>query len=231
MTLVELPRSPIAQPTKYKLPKTIGPQAVNKVMPWVENYYHERKCYPQTHEFLQRYNVDEKYINDLHGSKLYRNALRERGINSALTGTSFDHELSTEQIATIAVLTNFADTRREEAKLAMLGVSVETYRGWLVDPKFKARLDQESDGVLENIYPDAMQAFARKIKDGDMRAIEKYFEVTGRVAAPETLNLQRALQAVIEAVQKHVKDPDTLAAISAEINIAGAARPVASLKE
>jgi len=78
-----------------------------------------------------------------------------------------------EQIATITVLSNFADGRSQDAKLAGLGVSVEQFNGWLRQEEFVKRLHHNADEMLDKIYPEAMSAFARKIKQGDMRAIHR----------------------------------------------------------
>lgn len=210
---VELP-GPKSDGGRYKLPKTVGPQMINRVMPWVEDYYRENKRYPSDSEFLSRYEIDANGLENLQRSRLYRNALRSRGIISE------PNLLLPEQIATISVLTNFADGRSQDAKLASLGVSVEQYNGWLNQAEFRRRLEASADEVMTKIYPTAMDSFAKQIKAGNMRAIEKYFEMTGRAQTPEMVNMQKVARAMIEAVQRHVKDPELLKTIAADIDLA-----------
>jgi hypothetical protein len=198
---------------RYKLPKSVGPQLLRRVIPWVEDYWHSRGRYPSDSEFLTRYEITPAYLSDIHSSRLYREALRSRGITREL------EVLSPEQIATITVLSNFADGRSQDAKLAGLGVSVEQFNGWLRQEEFVKRLHHNADEMLDKIYPEAMSAFARKIKQGDMRAIDRYLEITGRAMTPETLDAKRLVQLTIEAVQRHVKDPETLQKIAADIQI------------
>lgn len=198
---------------KLELPKgKIGPNFTKKVLPWVETYWHQHKRYPSDTDLSARFGFDSFDLQRLHASKFYDECLRVRGI------TRLAGQLSSEQVAAVSLITNIADTRPTAAKLAGIGVTAEEYNGWLSNPTFKQELTNRADEILDNVYPEAQAALAKKVKNGDVNALKFYYEITGRASSPESINLKLTVVKLIEAVQKHVKDPAVLQAIASEIN-------------
>jgi hypothetical protein len=74
-----------------------------------------------------------------------------------------------------------------------------------------------ADRNLDILKPEAVAAFAQLVRDKDFQAIKYYFELTGAVATPELESVKVLVQKLIESVQRHVKDPQVLAAISADL--------------
>lgn len=207
---------------KLELPKgKIGPQFTKKVLPWVETFWHNNKRYPSDTDLCTRFGFDSLDLQRLHSSKFYDECLRVRGI------TRNSSDLSDKQVAAISLITNFSDVRPNAAKLAAIGVTAEEYNGWLSNPAFKMELTSRADDILDNVYPEAQAALAKKVKTGDINALKFYYEITGRAQSPEAVNLKMTMVRLIEAVQKHVKDPAILQAIAGEIN---AVAPVAEAK-
>lgn len=202
----------LTAPRRQRLPKTVGPSMVNRVVAWVEAFWFEFKRYPNDTEFLQQFDIDAPTLEKLHSYKRYRNAVRSRGI--ILPGVP----LTPDQLGVVALVTNFADTRSLEAKLMMCGVSLETYHGWMQDPEFKRMIQSRADESLGNIYPEAVNALSREVKSGNMNAIKFYWDITGRSQTPEVRNLQIIIQLLIESVQRNVKDPEILSAISLDFD-------------
>jgi hypothetical protein len=133
-------------------------------------------------------------------------------------GISHQRKYFTEkQVAAISLITNIYDPRPNNAKLAAIGVTPEEYNGWMSNPDFKQELTNRADEILDNVYPDAQAALAKRVRSGDVPALKFYYEITGRAASPETVNLKMTVVRLIEAIQKHVKDPELLAAIAQEI--------------
>jgi hypothetical protein len=204
---------------RLSLPKgKIGPQFTKKILPWVELYWHNNKRYPSDIELCTRFGFDDFDLQRLHSSKFYDECLRVRGI------TRNTIQLTDKQVAAVSLITNFSDTRPTAAKLASIGVTAEEYNGWLSNPLFKQELTNRAEDILDNVFPEAQAALAKKVKTGDIQALKFYYEITGRAASPETVNLKLTMVRIIEAVQKHVKDPAVLSAIASEIN---AVAPVA----
>ena len=86
------------------------------------------------------------------------------------------------------------------------------------DKAFKDALSVRSDEVLNHVSIDANITLAQLIQAGDFRATKFYFEITGKASSPEAINVKQTMQILIEAVQKHVKDPKVLQAIAEEVN-------------
>lgn len=201
---------------KLELPKgKIGPNFTKKIVPWVEIYWHKNKRYPSDIELCTRFGFEPLDLQRLHSSKFYDECLRERGISRDSS------QLTDKQVAAISLITNFSDVRPNAAKLSAIGVTAEEYNGWLSNPAFKSELTNRADDILDNVYPEAQAALAKKVKSGDITALKFYYEITGRAQSPETANMKLTMIRLIEAVQKHVKDPAILQAIASEINAAG----------
>lgn len=199
-------------PRKITMPKgKLGPNFVRKVLPWVEIYWHQHKRYPSDTELSAQFGFEPDDLTRLKLSKYYNLCLKERGISQ---NESFFNEM---QVAAISLITNFHDTRPVAAKLAGIGVTTEMYNGWMQNPAFKQELTNRASEILDNIQPEAQVQLATQIKKGSFQALKFYFEMTGQANSPEAINLKLTVARLIEAVQKHVKDPAVLQAIAAEI--------------
>ena len=221
MTTV-IPDHPQAGPRpRYQFPKTVGPKFVKKVLPWVELYWHKNKRYPTFSEFAQKFGLTTEQLRMLHNSKYYKHCLRDRGISLP------NEELTPKQVAAITVITNFSDTRPTNAKLASIGVTEEELNGWYANPQFKTELAARAEDILENVFPEAQAQLARQIKKGNFPALKFYYEITGRAQSPEVINVKMAMTRIVEAVQRHVKDPEILAAIARDMQNIPEISPVA----
>ena len=208
-----------------EFPRSIGPKFVKKIMPWVEMFWHNKQRYPTDGELAKRFGWTAEQIEILHCSKFYEDCLKARGI------TRSSESLDARQVAAISMITNFSDTRSTDVKLAAIGVSPEELNGWYSNPFFKNELAARADATLENIYPEAQAQLARQIKKGSFPALKFYYEITGRAQSPETVNIKLAMIRMLEAVQKHVKDPEVIAAISREMTGAVAPASEPTVKE
>lgn len=196
----------------YVWPDKVGPKFVNKVLPWVETFWHSHKRYPRDEELIHKFGFTQTQLLQLHASKFYSNCLTLRGIQR-----DPESDLSPEQVAAITLVTNFSDTRPTNVKMASIGVTEEQLNGWYANPIFQRELASRADSILDNIFPEAQAQLARQIKKGSFPALKFYYEITGRAQSPETTNVKLAMMRLIEIVQKHVKDPETLAAIANEM--------------
>lgn len=210
-------------PQKILMPKgKLGPNFVKKVLPWVETFWHSHKRYPTDTELAQQFGFDAMDLERLRCSKFYGICLKERGIRMT------EGNLTESQVAAISLITNFHDTRPVAVKLAGIGVTSEQYYGWQKDSKFQQELLNRAEDITENVFPEAQAALAKRVASGDVNALKFYYEITGRANSPELINVKMMMSKVIEAVQKHVKDPAILQAIAAEINGVASA-PVAAI--
>jgi hypothetical protein len=222
---------PFNNSSRRRLPDKVNLKMVNLVVAFVEEFWHAQKRFPSDSELLTKFNFGGVVAADAGGpeelellqklklTKQFRLACKSRGITynpfDPAGGSDFS-VLEPEQIAAISILTNFADTRPQNLKLSAIGVTPEQIQGWMVNPRFNRELASRADEQLNNIYPEAVTSLNRRVKNGNVAAIKFYFELTGRAVTPEVINLKLAMQHLIEAVQKHVRDPDVLAAIASD---------------
>lgn len=195
----------------YKFPESIGPKFCKPILPWVETFWHSKKRYPTDAELVEKFGLTLFQLERLHASKYYENCLKARGISRQQS------DLTELQVAAISLITNFSDTRSPEVKMASIGVTPEELNGWYSNSIFQRELAARADSVLDNIFPEAQAQLARQIKKGSFPALKFYYEITGRAQSPEIVNIKLAMQRLIEAVQKHVKDPEIIAAIGMEM--------------
>lgn len=194
--------------------KNFGPKFVRYAMPWFETYWHAHSRYPSNEEIMDRFGCTLTQVQELNRHRFWLDSLDRRGIQRPGTGA----ELSDKQIAAIALITNFNILEPLPIKLASIGVTEQELDGWYKNPVFKQALTNRADSVLDNVSVDADVELARAIKRGDFRAIKFYFEITGKAQSQEAVDVRRTMQILVEAVQKHVKDQDTLDAIGREVH-------------
>lgn len=214
MTSVDL--VPLRGTSLIKFPKQVGPQFVNKAMPWFESFWHTHNRYPANDEIMGHFKFTLEQTELLNLSPYWEKCCEERGIRLP----SQSH-LSATQIAAISLITNFSDRRSIPAKLSAIGVTEEQINGWYKDKEFQQELSIRADANLDNSFPEVQAAFLRQIQKGNFSAIKFYYEITGRAVAPEQLKVRQTMQHLIEAVQKHVKDPEVLQAIATEVRSLG----------
>lgn len=187
----------------------------NLLLPWVEQYWSGKKRYPDTSAMMEHFGLTRDEVLLINTNRMWLACLDRRGIRRPDVAEDF---LSPKQMAAIALITNYHDTRHKDVKLASIGVDLEEYNGWMNDSAFKNALSARSDDVLNHVGVDANIALAQLIQAKDFRATKFYFEITGKASSPEAINVKQSMQILIEAVQKHVRDPEILQAIANEVN-------------
>ena len=158
---------------------------------------------------------DKAKVGRCLGSKAVNEALERRGI--ILADISL---LRPEQLAAANAVLDFSDHRSQKAKLNELGVSTSQYSGWLKLPQFQRYIKQRAEALLGDVQHEAHAALLKNVQRGDLNSIKLYYELTGRWSSKTVgdLNVEFILIKVIEAVQKHVKDPVAIEAVAAELN-------------
>lgn len=142
-------------------------------------------------------------------------ALEDRGITLADVT-----QLLPEQLAVANALLDFSDTRPHKTKLKELNVTHARYQGWLKQDRFQRYMRQRAEALLSNeTMHEAHTSLLRNVQRGDLNSIKLYYEMTGRWSSKTVgdLNVEFILIKVVEAVQKHVKDPVVIQQIAAEL--------------
>lgn len=128
--------------------------------------------------------------------------------------------LSLEQQSVILMLQDFTDRRSLGVRLKEIGVPMARYQAWLKHPLFRKAVNENAEMAIQEAVAPALTALAGKAAAGEDRAIEKVLEISGRwnPNAQSVEDARTVVMALVEAVIKHVKDPDVKKAIMDEVS-------------
>lgn len=130
--------------------------------------------------------------------------------------------LTLEQQSVLLKLQDFTDRRSLGVKLRELGVPMARYQAWLRQPLFRKAMNEGAEQILQEAVAPALLALSGKAAAGEDRAIEKLLEISGRWN-PNKMAAEDArvvVMTLLEAVIKHVPDPETRKAIMSEVSLA-----------
>lgn len=130
--------------------------------------------------------------------------------------------LAPQQSAVLNILEDFSDARSLTAKLKSAGVSRTQFNGWLKDPLFRDLYEKRIESQLRDAHLPALSTLMTASENGDAKAAEKILEINGRYSTQnaELQNARAVVQSLVEAIQKHVTDPETVQKIIAEVSLA-----------
>src|SRR5215510_6702304 len=128
-----VPVAPHVIQGKYKFPKTIGPAFSKRHIGWFETYWHKHGRYPQPSEVMNYFGWTVAEVTLLATNKFWLSCLDRRGI----TRPDLNPEvLSDRQIAAIAIICNWTDTRSPQSRLSEAGISEQELQGFYSNPAF-----------------------------------------------------------------------------------------------
>lgn len=187
------------------------------LLTFIEQFWYERRIYP-TVKALEAY----AEVNEISAKKLAeleRDLLpyiEKRGI-----GKKSDPRLSELQLAAANLVLNFTDRRSATAKLKAIGVTPTQWNGWMRDVTFKNYVAERTAELLEVNTHEAHLGLLKAVERGDSGALRLYYEMTGRIKGDSQVeNVNLLLARLIEAIQRHVQDPEILGRISQDFEAA-----------
>lgn len=129
--------------------------------------------------------------------------------------------LSAEQLKCVNTLLDFNDNRSDRQKLKALGISSATYSTWKKDPGFQAYMQQRAENLFGDNLDEVHRALLDNARSGDISAIKLIYELTGRhnPNAKDPINTRQVLTLVVESIMRHVKDPEAVAAVAADLRL------------
>jgi hypothetical protein len=184
-----------------------------RIVATIEERWMRHASIPSPREIAEAFGLPEKKASELLMGDAIIGALKSRGIP-----TTNANGLNPEQVTAINTVVNPMDTRSRRKKLQDLGVSAQQWAGWMKQPKFKEYYADLSRKLLEEAIPEAHMALVDNVLRGDLGSIKYLNEMTGEYRGTEQqINPAELVQKVIEVIQVHVKDPETLLAISQDL--------------
>ncbi len=158
--------------------------------------------------------INSESIAMLKESPLFQASMESRGINSE------NDVITGRQMAAASVMMNLTDRRSDEKKLRDIGVSTEEFSNWMQNSTFSEYMRQRSEVLISNSTHEAHMGLMRGVRQGNTASIKLYYELTGRYNPNEenNVNVRILIGRVLEAIQKHVKDPNTLNQLAIELS-------------
>lgn len=148
--------------------------------------------------------------------------LRQEETNHALAvrGVSTEIHLTPEQDYAISILGDTSSKLNYNERMRRAGLSNAKLAAWRKNPVF----DQALKGLAEQVTANhdvALFELGRKVGEGDMRAIEKSLEISGRYnpAQQSTVDALALVNRVVEILSVHLSDhPDLFKAIAKDLS-------------
>lgn len=196
---------------------------------YFEEHWFRYHALPLEQDIKARYSAS---VEDLLKNPTFQLSLQNRGIPlPSGEGNSLPTGFSREQIAAITRFLDIHDKRSLQTKLKEIGVTTTQWNGWMRSKKFKDYVLDASTEDFETNLHEAQLGLRQAMDRGEVAAIKFYYELTKRYNANEGNigNLKVVLAQIIETVQRHVTDPETLEAISRDFEVilgAGGTKPI-----
>lgn len=183
-----------------------------KVLTWIEEWWLRKHEFPPVgslSSFFPDFNLNEALKNEV-----FLKALDNRGIKLPQA----DESLTNEQLAGIALISNFRDGRSPTAKLRSIGVTWTQWQGWMRQKHFKTYLQDLCAVNFNDSMDIAQRGILGAVEKGNIEAAKFYLEITGRYTpqSSEVANLKLVLARILEVIQIHVKDPNVLRGIASD---------------
>lgn len=198
------------------VPVGFDPYVFRDILAAVNVFYLRNGYVPSVDEVSKSWDrIPKKTYSKAFATDELKVALELRGISLDPT-----NGISPEQSMAIQLLSDPTDHRALNTKLRQIGVSMPKYQNWMRQPLFAELLAQRSEQNLGDAVPIAMNRLVGKADSGDLRAIEKVLEISGRYnpQQQEINSARTVVLTIIEAVVKHVSSQTEKDAILAELD-------------
>lgn len=187
------------------------------VVSCVEQLWTSKGRFPSLRTISNVTNITQVEVSNALKNPLVQTALENRGIE--WSPVSRDKLLTGEQIATIQLLLDITDRRSMTEKLKSLGVSKPKFYGWKKQPKFIEAYREASENLYGESLPEVHRSVIQEAVNGSYNHQKLMLAISGRwdeKRQSEQMNVRFVLMKVLEIIQTHVDNPETLNAIAGE---------------
>lgn len=202
-----------------RLPRGISRSRLSRISFAAENLYKEYGRLPSVGEIALRAGCTEKSVTQVLVTQEFLDRMAKRGIIWSAKNRIIA-QLTPEQIALMAVLTDPTLKLDLRARLKRAGVPYSVYRNWLKNPAFSRVIRNTAESSLDDHLPDFHTKIVEKGLAGDLNAIKFAYELTGRhdPAKQQMVDFSRLVMLVLEVITKYVTDPVALKNINVDID-------------
>lgn len=183
----------------------------------VEQTFWSTGHYPTTDVLIERTRLNKTEAEEFYNLPVVKECMEGR--NLSLESITRDSPLSAQQLMVANMVLNLEDPTSLRQKLSALNVSVQKYNTWMRDPAFAGYIRSRTEAMFANADGDAYLGLLQAVRDQDIPAIKLFFEMRG-IYNPRVqvdINIESVLVKVVEIIQKHVSDPNTIIEIAGEI--------------
>lgn len=173
-------------------------------------YIHEGRLYPETISRLAGIPIEKVGFY-----------LRQEETNHALAirGVSTEVHLTPEQDYAISILGDTSSKLSWNERMRRAGVNNAKLMAWRKNPVFDSAMKNLAEQVTSN-HDVALIELGRLTGEGNLRAIEKSLEISGRYnpAQQSTVDAIAIINRTVEVLAKHLSDdPEKLTAIARDL--------------
>jgi hypothetical protein len=139
--------------------------------------------------------------------------------------------LTPQQAWALQIMTDPTDRRSTSQKLKHIGITYSTWRNWLREPFFSDLVKTTAEQLLGDSLANVHTRLVSKAEAGDVAAMKLYYEVSGRhdPNRQQMLDFTKVLGLILEALQRHIPDPQVLARVALDIDKIVAGKPLSEI--
>lgn len=188
---------------------------------FIERYHSVAGLFPEDSDIIEYLKINKGFhdvnsvaLLNLKENEYFIKSMKARGIpvgNSSLTA---------RQMAAASLMLNLTDRRSDEKKLRDLGISTEEWTTWMQNKNFAKYMQDRSEALIANNLHEAHMGLMRGVRQGSTSAISLYYKMTGRYDPDQEnqVNVRMLIGRILEVIQRHVRDPDTLNRLAVEMS-------------
>jgi hypothetical protein len=208
--------------------KVFSSEVIETAVVFTESYYQTEKGklpVPDDYGFLVAFGLSRTEIEPLLKSKEFREALAKRGIfwpkNYDGTNAVALSVLSPQQQHCVLIVTDPTRSDSLRKRLELVGITYQTYRNWMKQPKFANAINTLSEDVLTDNLASVHMGMTAKAMAGDVTAARLVYELSGRhdPSKQQMVDLARIIGLVLESLTRHVTDSVVLNKLSQDLDV------------
>lgn len=181
---------------------------------YISEIWYEKGRFPTNKEINKRLGLGDGQIGDLISRPGVIKSLTARGIK--IPGSE---EFSPKQLAAIHTYLNIYDQRPDAQKFADIGVTPQEWNGWMKGQKFKDYVYGRGQDIFgSDVMVAAQHQVGMGVQRGSIRHLRLFFDIKKWEAeqANTITDIRSFMTSVIETIQRHVTDQETLKAIAVD---------------
>lgn len=192
---------------------------------YIEQSYMLEQQVPTADKLSDVFGVSKSTAKKWLESEKFQYILEHKGI---VIKRKTSNMLTSNQLMIAEMLLNINDRRSPREKCLEAGITIQKLNTWQRDPQFNEYMQRRAEQLFENADAKAYMNVIKNIENGDLRAAQFYFEMSGKYRSSDhkEINIDGFLVTLIEILQARVKDPLVLNQIAQDIDNLMNGKPV-----